>query len=99
MPGNGEQAVIGDADERIDFRAQFCNPFLSNAASPAAFKCKRECNDTDGERAKFFCNGGNHGRGSCACASPQAGGYKYEVGIAQCVTNLVFTFSSCSGAY
>src|SRR6266699_3437788 len=99
MPGNGKQAVIGDADERIDLGAQLCNPFLRNAAAPGAFKCKWQCNDTNGERAKFFCNGGYHGRGSCACASSHAGGYKYEVGIAQRVTNLVFTFSSRSGAY
>src|SRR5215472_15131710 len=99
MPSNGEQAVIRDADECIDLRAQLCNPFLCYAAPAGAFKCKRECNDTNGERAKVFCNGGNHGCGSCSCASPHACSYKYKVGIAQCLTNLVFTFSRCSGAY
>src|SRR5215472_11018036 len=99
MSGNGEQAVIGDADERIDLRDKFRYPFLRNAAAACALKRKWECNDADGERAKLFCNGGNHGCSACTCASTHTGGDKYEIGIAQCVPDLALTFSGCPGAY
>ena len=88
LVADGEQTVVGDDYERIDFFAEARDALLGLLAATGPFEGEGAGDDGDSERAEVLGDAGYDGRSAGAGATAHAGSDEDHLGIAENVLDV-----------
>lgn len=86
---DGQEAVVGDHDQGVDFVAEGVDARLGGTCTTAALEGERARDNTDGEGAERACNTGHHGGAASTGAAALAGRHEDHVCAADDLFDLV----------
>lgn len=86
---DGQQPVVGNDDQGVDFVAQGVDSGFSRTCTATAFEREGAGDDTDGQGAKRAGDACNDGRTACTGTTTLTGGDKHHVGAAEHFLDLI----------